>query len=313
MHVEHTLVGLQSFAREVVFSLDNSRVASVFNEGKFMEWDTTTGELQHSLTCAALRDTESREACSPEGTVVIFPNPEGFIGILDAAAGRERHIKTGSLSPIRRLQISPDNSLLALVLDDTIRVWEVATAQEKYVLRTDSPCPIHCLNFSVDSSRLASANMSNLIHIWDLNTGSLDDTIYQESTSQSVAFSTDGTKIVSNHHETLKVWKLTTYEEISQAFRPCRSTIKYLPFLPSQFNLVAWMGTSKRIKACSVQEVLRIREDQLQDHDDSYSVDSSTEWEAHSGSRILHLPLDMRPRIANARGIIWFCYLLRGS
>ncbi|KAJ5676186.1 WD domain-containing protein [Penicillium macrosclerotiorum] len=301
-YVEHTLVGHQSCARDVVFSLDNSKVASVSREGAFMEWDTATGQLRHSFTCAALQDTESHMACSPEGTVVIFPIADGSIGILDAATSRERHIMTGSPSPIWRLQISPDGSWLAFALDDTIRVWEVATAQEKYNLRTDFHRSTYCLDFSLDGSRLASTYDSDIIHIWDLNTGSLDHTIYHESTSRSIAFSPDGTQIVSNHHKTLKVWQLTTHEEISQAFKHCWPTIKTLPFLPSQFNLMAWTGTSKRIKRCSVQGVLRICEDQVQGHDDFYSVDSSTEWVTHNGSKILHLPLDMRPRAVNARG-----------
>jgi WD40 repeat protein len=138
----------------------------------------------------------SAAAFSPDGKVLALAAGEGrrskpAIHLWDTASGdelRQSHVPLSG-TPARRgkfsnfcdaLTFSPDGKSLALLCDDRILLWEVATLRERgqfavlpadYTRRGDSFRAGSLLAFSPDGRVLAAGCWDGIIRLWDMGTG----------------------------------------------------------------------------------------------------------------------------------------------
>ncbi len=126
---------------------------------------------------------------------------------------------------------SPDCKRLASFEDDgTVRIWDVATAQETITIRHAKR--ISCVVFSLDGKWLASAGSDRTVRVWNADSGQETRTSEMQSGEvSSLAFSPEGTRIAFGDDQTLKVWAVANgrhtvslrkdYDRIaSLAFKP---------------------------------------------------------------------------------------------
>ena len=143
---------------------------------------------------------------SPDGTR-LAAGGDGRIWIYDTDSGAQFAMLSGYTEHMRALAFAPDNSLLASGSEDnTLRLWDTATAREVLTLAGDSnlmnalassspdgvPLPgwdprterllassteapgrIRSLAFSSDGTTLASGSGDGKIRLWDVETGGL--------------------------------------------------------------------------------------------------------------------------------------------
>jgi hypothetical protein len=97
----------------------------------------------------------------PAEPAEIDPDPAGPIG--------EVRRFQGHTQPIRRLSVSPDGRrLLTAGLDNTIRLWDVATGKELRQWPGHSGEAVMSVAFLPDGRRALSAGRDKLIRLWDL-------------------------------------------------------------------------------------------------------------------------------------------------
>jgi WD40 repeat protein len=117
---------------------------------------------------------------------------------------------------ITALVFAPDGKTLASAASDkTIRLWDVATGQERQSFPADS-FSIGSLAFAPDGTALAWANSAGLIRIWDLRTGKpAHGHDGHQGVVTSVALTPDSkTLITAGADATIRLWETATGTEV---------------------------------------------------------------------------------------------------
>ena len=109
---------------------------------------------------------------------------------------------------------SPDGShVVSGSMDNTVRIWNVATGESKAELRGHSG-GVNSVIFSPDGSHIVSGSDDNTMRIWSVTTGeSKAELRGHKGSVNSVVFSSDGSHIVSGSDDgTVHIWNLETGE-----------------------------------------------------------------------------------------------------
>ncbi|MDR2757048.1 MAG: WD40 repeat domain-containing protein [Planctomycetaceae bacterium] len=165
------------WVRGLAFNPDQSRLATVDQDGQIKLWDLQTGSLVRSLK-GAVRGTQK---------ILFHPNASQFavcgfeknVRIYDAATGNLlKTLETHGTSN-KAIAFSPDGSLLAVSgRTGVIRIWQTSDYQQLTDLKGDGR-RVHTVAFSPDGSQLASGGDGPFIMIWNPTNGTLQQTLQE--------------------------------------------------------------------------------------------------------------------------------------
>jgi WD40 repeat protein len=117
---------------------DGSFVLTGSWDGTARIWDTTTGNLRHTLVGHVGRVV----ACTawPGGSFVVTGGGDRTARVWDTVTGNVRHILTGHTEPVVTCAVPADGSVIVTgSWDQTVRAWNSATGQPLASIRTDAP------------------------------------------------------------------------------------------------------------------------------------------------------------------------------
>jgi WD40 repeat protein len=173
-------------------------------EGTIRYWDVATGRETRLL-----QGVGGRFALSPNGEMLATTAAGGRIVLRDPATGAETASLGGHTAEVTCLAFSPDGkSLVSGSNDRTVRLWEVSTAQQRWVGKAGGE--VRWVAFSHDGKRVASGGMDNLVSVWDAAGGRKERSLAgHTSRVTSVAFTPDGKSVVSTSWDrSARVWDL---------------------------------------------------------------------------------------------------------
>ncbi|MDE0637517.1 MAG: sigma-70 family RNA polymerase sigma factor [Candidatus Poribacteria bacterium] len=201
------LKGHTNGVSSLAFSPDGQTLASGSWNGTIRLWNANTEENLKTF---------DRYASSVH-TVLFSPNGQILASIEDDETIRFRHVATGELLNIikmeadvdvRSIDFSPDGTTL-VTADDTLKIkfWEVSTAQQKSITHLEAKGYYAVL--SPDSNTLAV--VEDGILLWDIATGKLLKTLKGHIEGiNSIVFSSDGKTLAScSRDSTVILWDLT--------------------------------------------------------------------------------------------------------
>jgi len=134
-------------------------------------------------------------AVSPDGNIVAIGRQDGKTQLRSRIDGHLTYVLEGHTSKVSSIAFSPDGELLATGSgDQTVRIWQIADAALVRTL-TGHGFPVNTVAFRSDGQTLAVGSRD--IHLWQVKTGKLEQTLYatQNSAVRAIAFSQNGSQV----------------------------------------------------------------------------------------------------------------------
>ncbi|KAG8921283.1 hypothetical protein FRC02_000332 [Tulasnella sp. 418] len=123
-------------------------------------------------------------------------------------------VLTGHSNGINSVSITGDGSRIASCAESVVRIWDTESATLIRELAA-SKDKFYTADITWDGSRIAAAGLNKKIVVWNTQAGQLILKIKGHTYwIQSIAFSRDGTKLVSGCEKSVRVWDANTGEEL---------------------------------------------------------------------------------------------------
>ena len=201
-----TLSGHRDWVTSVAFSFDGTILASGSRDGLVKLWDVAIEKniatLEHGSSVKAV-------AFSPDGTILASgSNYNGTVKLWDVAT--QTNIAT--LPSIGLVAFSPDGTILASgSRDGLIKLWDVTT-QTNIAILSGYWHQVTSVSFLPDGQTLASGSWGGTVKLWDMATKTNVATF---SGGRLVTFSPDGKTLASGLNREVKLWDVVTRHNVA--------------------------------------------------------------------------------------------------
>lgn len=230
-----TLPGFGSGKKCVSLNRDGTRLAAAgtTKDGYYalFLWD-----VENTTQIAALSRVETPDggySGSPVGSIswspdgkILASERDGILWLWDTTNATPILQTTfrAHTENIETLSWSPDGKILAAGSSD-VRLWDVQNTTLKttligYTGHQDYTGSITSVSLSADGTRLASAIWPNMVHLWDVTTGTQIATLRTTSTPswahtiQSVSLNPESTLLATGEADGLRLWDVKNTKEI---------------------------------------------------------------------------------------------------
>jgi WD40 repeat protein len=252
----------------VAFSPDSDLIVSRVDEVVTI-WDARTGNRLATLDAnpeihvakLGVVGPKPKLAVSRDGSRIASATTDGqTITIWNASTGRAVRTLPGHYFKVQCMDFSRDGTRLASGgMLDGVRIWDVTTGTEVQRLPTPShgtwPATwqerwIDALTFSRDGTRLAVALREGTVRILDTETW--HELAMLQGGANAVAFSPDGTKLASTSMDVVRIWDVSSREELKAVRGQGRSVSAFVAFSPdgtrlarrADFTVTLWDAAS---------------------------------------------------------------------
>ncbi|KAG2337654.1 WD40 repeat-like protein [Suillus weaverae] len=213
-----TMKGHTDHVKGVVHLPDGRRIITRSGDGSLRLWDLDGG----AQIGEDWRDDEDKEAgvfkmaLSPNGKTVVSGGYDGKVKLWDVETGKVVVRWTGSTESVWSVCWSADgNRVGSGSWDGTTRVWDVKTGETVLTIKTGHQS-VWAVIYSPDNTQIATGgNDETAAKIWDANTGELIATLKHDWIVESLAWTSDGEKLISASYGPIRIFDTATWQEIA--------------------------------------------------------------------------------------------------
>jgi WD40 repeat protein/serine/threonine protein kinase len=204
----------KSAVLSLAFSKDGTRIVTG-NLHKATVWDVKTQKALFELK--GHTGSVLSVAFSPDGKRIVTGSGDRTVRVWDVQTGATLAELKGHEGAVTSVSFSADGTRLLSATAGEVFVWDAPIRRQEVEL-VGHTARINVAAFSPDGSRIATGSSDGTVKVWDVRTGaallelkghtgaSVDGLVH----ISHVAFSADGTRILSTHAKTVKVWDAKT-------------------------------------------------------------------------------------------------------
>jgi WD40 repeat protein len=196
---------LRSFVRasagEIALSPDGQSLLSASSQGVKL-LDLATGREVRTFKGGAIGFAV---AFSPDGGSMVSANADHTLKLWDLTSGREVRTFAGFSGAAFPIAFSPDGNTVVSRRGAAVKFWDSATGRNHRTLRMRSE--LFKVAFSPDGQTLALGGADLSVRRWDVaRWRELSIVTQQDNAATAIAYSPDGTKIVTTAGNMLMIW-----------------------------------------------------------------------------------------------------------
>jgi WD40 repeat protein len=242
--------------RSVAFLDDDTRLASVDEDGTVRLWSVPDGKLIGEPLNTDQRDVRL-VAFSSDGSRLAFAERDGTVRLWSVQDRQliGEPLQTGQRWP-RSMALSRDGIHLALADYNEVRLWSVPDRQPIGAPLRGHEGEVTALTFSGDGTRLASVDGYGTVRLWSVPDGKLigEPLNTDQRRVLSVAFSSDGTRFASAGKDgTVRLWSVQDGKQIGLPLRGHEGEVTSVA-LSRDGTRLASAGEDGTVRLWSVQD-----------------------------------------------------------
>ena len=190
----------------LAISTDESLIATGFEDGSFNLWEISTGRLLQSSK-NHMRSISAITIFSDNDFLILGYN-DGLIEIWNIKTNKTKHTWSGHGEPITHLSVTQDNKIISVSAYENEKIWSLEGNLVQHFQLPDNEKSIH---LSSDGKKIVSDAHWGKIHVWDVESGDLLNTIEIQEDLFLSNISDDGNHLVLQYLDGIfEVWDLST-------------------------------------------------------------------------------------------------------
>jgi WD40 repeat protein len=188
----------------LAFGGDGRHLISADQGSAILEWDVASGKVVNSVGLT-IEDSTFSHACSTDGRWCVTGDSKR-IDVRDTETWRVYRTLEGFAMGRAGVEISADGGWIATSSDKTVILWNRANGSRREL--EGQPDDVSRIAFAPSNRRLAVADWSGNVKVWDIDSGREALGFQSEQPGvTAIAFSPDGRALVTaGLDDTLRVW-----------------------------------------------------------------------------------------------------------
>lgn len=205
----HTLLGHEGPIRSLAFSPDGTRIVSGSADKSARIWDLNDSKFPELVRFNGHGGEVTAVAFNSNATQVLSGSADKTLKLWNAADAAEIKAFAGHAAAIVGVAFDNSNQPVSASADKTIRTWNAGNGQQARAI--SDPQPLSSIAISQDRTRIAVAGADKAVRVYQLNNGQKISAMEgHTSPVTSVAFSADGTRLVSTTTTEATTWDVAS-------------------------------------------------------------------------------------------------------